>query len=166
MSSRNIANGATILGRYGPGGNSGRPELNRWVYLYNSSGATMFIPENSAAEREAVYNNFPYRYTGGYGVTGTSRFYVNKVTNATGPCWSPYFAGSYITPAGCDSGYTDGGVVNGTGNAIDYNGTPGILHGTIPWMFYFVAAYGCPSGFVAGYSVRYCYRTAGSVGYT
>jgi hypothetical protein len=163
MSSRDIADGATILGRYGPGGNSGRPELNRWVYLYNNSGYTMFIPEATAAERESVYNYFPYKYTGGYGYS--NNLYVNPTAHATGPCWSPYFAGSYNTPGACSSGYTDGGVVNGTGNAIDYNGATGVQHGTIPWMFYFVNAYGCPSGFVAGYSIRYCYRTAGSTGY-
>ena len=166
MTSRDLANGASTLGRYGDGGDSNRPEWGRWVILYNNSGKTMFIPEKTSAERDSVYNHFPTKYGSGPAYGYSNNLYDNTTAHATGPCWSPYFGGSYNTPGGCPSGYTDGGVTNGTGNALDYKYSTGVQHNTVPWMFYIENNYGCPSGWIGGYSIRYCYRTADSTGYT
>ena len=170
MSSRSLSNGSSILGRYGPGSSAGLPERDRWTILYNDSGRTMFIPEKTQAERTAVYNNFPYKHRSGpsYGVTSTKKLYANTTGHGTGPCWTPHSNNaSYTTPGGCPSGYTDEGVVNGNNlNAINANFQTGVNHGDIQWMFYFDNAYGCPSGYFAKYSIRYCTKTADALGYT
>lgn len=171
MSSRNLVNGDSILGRYGTGNDSRSPEDGRWLILYNNTGKTMFIPENSAAEREAVYNHFPYAHRPdsgrGYGITSTKKLYNNTSGHGTGPCWSPHSnSAQYTTPGGCPSGYTDEGVANGNNlNAILSNGQTGVNHGNVQWMFYLDQRYGCPTGFFAKYSIRYCTKTAANVGF-
>src|SRR5210317_1340983 len=85
-----LANGSSMLVRYGPGGDGNRPERLRWMIIYNSSGSTMFIPENSAAERSAMWSYFPYRYNPdpAYGVTSTKKLYNNVAQIGNGPCWN------------------------------------------------------------------------------
>lgn len=161
-----LANGASRIARYGPGGQSDRPEYNRWVYLTNPSGLTMFLPENSEAERNAIYNNFPYKtqYVRGYGTTGTGgvRLWQNSNAIGTGPCWSTFFGGTYATPAACASGFTqEGSVVNAYTNPLSYTGLT-TQHTNVGWQFYLQYRYGCPDTFRMGASTRYCYRTADS----
>lgn len=169
MSSRNLGSGSSLLGRYGDGGDGNRPERLRWVILFNNSGSTMFIPENTAAERDAVYNNFPNKYKPdpAYGVTGNRRLYNNTAAIGNGPCWNNNsFSANYNTPAGCPSGYTNEGVVNQDNvNPNSQNGVTGIFHNSGVWMFYFEKDYGCSSGSFAKVSVRRCYKTASANGY-
>lgn len=169
MSSRNLANGGEILGRYGDGGDGNRPERLRWVILYNNSGSTMFIPENTSAERDSVYNNFPNKHKPdpAYGVTGNKRLYNNTAIMGNGPCWNNHSNNAnYKTPSACPSGYTDEGVVNqNSTQPNNENGVTGVLHGDIPWMFYFEKDYGCSGNTLAKISVRRCYKTAAANGY-
>lgn len=169
MSYRTLANGATLAGRYGDGGDSSRPDAGKWVWLYNSSGYTMFIPENTAAERDSVYNNFPYRDVNYsdflYTIAGQNRYVRLNTAIGTGPCWSPYFGGTYGTTASCPAGYTDlTGQANAEGNPLDYSGAAGIPTNTV-WDFYWDNDYGCPSGYVAGVSSRRCYKVPDAIGY-
>lgn len=169
MSSRDLANGGEILGRYGDGGDAQRPERLRWVIIYNNSGSTMFIPENTSAERDSVYNNFPNKHKPdpAYGVTGNKRLYNNTAIMGNGPCWNNHSNNAnYKTPAACPSGYTDEGVVNQNSTQPNLeNGVTGVLHGDIPWMFYFEKEYGCSGNTYAKISVRRCYKTAAANGY-
>lgn len=154
--------------RWGPGGVSNRPELNRWMKVINSSGLDIFLPDNSGAERNAVFNNLPGNVSGvtvrkgQYGVG--SVLYNNTARIGTGPCWQPNSnPASYQNPAGCPSGFTAGGGggdsgfadVNST-NTITFNGQAGIPHNNATWMAWYALGYGCPSGFVAKWRVRYC----------
>lgn len=165
-----LSSGQTKLGRYGDGGDGNRPERSRWVILRNNTGSTMFIPENTSAERESVYAKWPSRYSAdpAYGVTGNKRFYSNTAVMGNGPCWNNHSnSANYKTPSGCPSGYTDEGVVNQNSTRPNLeNGVTGVLHGDIPWMFYFEKDYGCSGNTYAKISVRRCYRTATQLGYT
>lgn len=175
MSSRNLVNGDTILGRYGSGNDSRSPELGRWLILYNNTGKTMFIPENSAAERESVYENFPYAYRAdsggrGYGVTSTKKLYNNVCTNGLqngSGCSHPHTNQQvFVTPGACPSGYTDEGILYvHNANALNQNGQTGVKHGNVEWMFYIDQLYGCPSPFLAKYAARQCTRTAANLGF-
>lgn len=160
-----LNNGNGLYGQdYGPGGDVNRPIINRFISIYNATGADMFIPDNSAAERVSVYN-----YVGNVpGVTAKKgRYwaspYLYQSTAIMGipggsPCWSPRTPGAiYRTPAGCPSGFNDIGVTNQQNvnpNTYRYDGT--VRHGTLAWEFYQVLAYGCPTPFVANISVRRC----------
>jgi hypothetical protein len=169
MSSRNLASGSSILGRYGGGGDANRPERLRWLILYNNSGSTMFIPENTAAERVSVYNNFPNKESldPAYGVTANRKLYNNTATLGNGPCWNNNSnSANYLTPAACPAGWTDEGVVNQNSvNPNNQNGVTGVLHNNVGWMFYFERDYGCNSTSFAKVSVRRCSKTAAANGF-
>jgi len=158
-----------MLVRYGPGGDGNRPERLRWMIIYNSSGSTMFIPENSAAERSAMWSYFPYRYNPdpAYGVTSTKKLYNNVAQIGNGPCWNNSSnSANYKTPGGCPSGYTDEGVANFNNLRPNYeNGRTGVNHGDGAWMFYFDKDYGCSGTTYMKASIRYCTKTAAANGY-
>lgn len=174
MSYRNISNGTSLLNRYGPGGNGSYPELNRWMIAVNNSGLTMFLPENSAGERQSIYNGFPNRITGGhYGNGGDSRLYNNRARVGNGPCWTgPGNTGNYNDPGGCPGGYTDGGFADGSVGSPGQNpnafaGAGGNPHANVFWMAWYALGYGCPGNApYAKWRVRYCYIQASGTGYT
>lgn len=159
----------SILGRYGPGGDSARPERLRWVRLYNNSGSSMFIPERTQNERTSVYYNFPQkdRPDPAYGYTPYRRLYNNTAVMGNGPCWNwNSNSANYRSPPGCPGGYAQEGVTN-TNNVNPNNqwGRAGVHHFDGAWMFFFEKAYGCNSNSFAKVSVRRCYRSASVNGY-
>lgn len=170
MTSRRLTTNTKLLGRYGTGDDSSRPEYGRWRMLIGSGSNDMFIPEKTSAEREAVYNNFPYKYGSGaaYGLTSLSLLFDNTVVFGTGPCWNNGFAGTYNTPASCPSGFTQQGSVTNTPNINpnDWSGVSGIHQNDPGWLFYLEKDHGCTASFPdAGISVRYCSMTADEIGY-
>lgn len=172
MSGRRIGKNVTMLGRWGDGGKAGRPEWGRWRIIKGHSSLDMWVPEKSSAERDSVYNNFPIKYGSGpaygkyypsiYGLPSRKYLYDNTTRMGTGPCWNNYFAGSYLTPAGCPSGFTDDGVTNSrTVNPnLEYNRT-GVHHYDQRWMFFIENGWGCTTSYPhAGISVRLCRMNA------
>ncbi len=169
MTSRRLTTNTKLLGRYGTGDDSSRPEYGRWRMLIGSGSNDMFIPEKTSAEREAVYNNFPYKYGSGsaYGLTSLSKLFDNAAVFGTGPCWNDGFAGTYNTPASCPSGFSDGGVINTANiNPNVWSGVAGIHQNEAGWLFYLEKDSGCTASFPdAGVSIRYCSMTADEIGY-
>lgn len=172
MAYRNISNGTSLLSRYGPGDSGSYPESGRWMIVVNNSGYTMFLPENSAGERNSIYSGFPNRIVGGHYGTA-SRLYNNTARIGNGPCWSgPGNTGNYNDPPGCPGGYTDAGFADGSvstpgENPISYNGAGGVPHGNPFWMSWYALGYGCPGNFpYAKWRVRYCQIAASDTGYT
>jgi hypothetical protein len=116
-----LNNGATdIVRSWGPGYNDGPNYYtaptwyhNRGIKLYNNTGKDMFFPDNSEAERNAVYRvrGAGYAFTGNW-VDNAGRLRRDQV--AVGIyCWSgpPNTAvDAQPTPPACESAYTDGGV--------------------------------------------------------
>ena len=106
---------------WGPGYNDGPNYYtaptwyhNRGIQMFNSSGKDLFLPDNSEAERNAVYRSRATisSYTGDW-VDSAGRLRRDQV--ATGNyCWSgPNFNFSVDpqpNPPACPSGYSDGGV--------------------------------------------------------
>ena len=149
----------------------------RWKRWSNSTGKSLFIPENSSAERASVGNNLQQvsgvsRTVGWFGSpNGVSTvFYVQSTYNACylsppGPAQNP------SDPSACSGGDTDySGVQDGNG---DYN--VGATAGTSnPWNSYTLgfgytlssggsefggpdsSATTCPPGTFFRYKVRYC----------
>ena len=106
---------------WGPGYNDGPNYYtaptwyhNRGIQITNNTGKDLFLPDNSEAERNAVYRN----RGAGYGFTGNwvdSAGRLRRDQVAVGIyCWSgPNFNFSLDpqpTPPACESAYTDGGV--------------------------------------------------------
>jgi hypothetical protein len=106
---------------WGPGYNDGPNYYtaptwyhNRGIQITNNTGKDLFLPDNSEAERNAVYRNRAagYAFTGHW-VDSAGRLRRDQV--AVGIyCWSgPNFdfaADPQPTPPACESAYTDGGV--------------------------------------------------------
>lgn len=161
-----------MLGRWGDGGVGNRPEYGRWRIIKGHSSLDMWVPEKTSAERDSVYNNFPTKYGTGpaYGIYVPSFFglpvahmlFDNTTRMGTGPCWNNYFAGSYLTPAGCPSGFTEAGLINQkTVNPNLESGRTGVHHYDARWMFYIENGWGCSSSYPhAGISIRLCYMRA------
>ena len=116
-----LNNGVTDSVRsWGPGYNDGPNYYtaptwyhNRGIQMYNNSGKDLFLPENSEAERNAVYRNRAagYGYSGHW-VDSAGRLRRDQV--AVGNyCWNgpPNTAvDAQPTPPACESAFTDGGV--------------------------------------------------------
>jgi hypothetical protein len=173
MAYRNISNGTSLLNRYGPGDSNSYPERGRWMIVVNNSGLTMFLPENSQAERTAIYNNFPNRIVGGhYGIA--SRLYNNTARVGNGACWTgPGNTGNYNDPPGCPGGWTDAGTVEGSvtdpgnQNPNSLVGRAGNPHANPFWMAWYALGYGCPGNApYAKWRARYCQIAASGTGYT
>ena len=145
---------------WGPAGDGTRPHANRYMKVVNASGKDLFLPENTAAEKNSVFN-----YLSASGVTVKrgqyfvgSTLYNNKAEIGTGPCWiGNSNSAAYNAPPACDAGWTTGSLVSANNvNPNTYNGNASILHGTAAWMFYQVYGWGCGSGAIAKVQVRYC----------
>jgi hypothetical protein len=120
---------------WGPGYNDG-PDYyaaptwyhNRGIQITNNTGKDLFLPDNSEAERNAVYRN----RGAGYGFTGNwvdSAGRLRRDQVAVGIyCWSgPNFnfaADPQPTPPACESAYTDGGVYATNAAMPDYGNGP------------------------------------------
>jgi hypothetical protein len=179
MSGRRLSKNQTLLGRYGDGGSSNRAEWGRWRIIKGHSSLDMWVPEKSAAERNSVYDKFPIKYGSApaYGVYYPSRYgipsqkylYDNTTRMGTGPCWNNYFAGSYLTPGGCPSGFTDLGVTNTSLKfdvevAATQSRKAGVLHNNPMWMFFIENGWGCTASYPwTGISIRQCRMTAQNV---
>ena len=119
---------------WGPGYNDG-PDYyaaptwyhNRGMKITNNTGKDLFLPDNSEAERNAVYRAGPgSRETGNWVDIVT---YLRRDQVAVGNyCWSgPNFNFSIDPqpiPPSCPSGYTDGGVYATNAAMPDYGGGP------------------------------------------
>lgn len=173
MSYRNINNGTSILSKYGPGDSGSYPERGRWMIVVNNSGYTMFLPENTAGERNSIYSGFPNKIVGGhYGIV--SKLYNNTARIGNGVCWSGAGnTGNYNDPPGCPSGWTTEGLVQDSvtdpanQNPNSLSGRAGSPHENVFWMAWYALGYGCPGSHpYAKWSVRYCSISASSTGYT
>ena len=158
-----VTNGTTSsLLDWGPGGASNIPFSNTYMKIANSTGYDLFLPDNSTAEKQAVFNNFSVpnatKYVGQYGDSG---ILYNNTANITsvGPCWTPFIPGyvPYPTSPSCPSGYTDAGDQYANGNPNNYEAYPSILPSDLLWQAYQYLQYGCPSGYNSRFSVRQCY---------
>ena len=151
---------STAVLDWGPGGDTRRPQMNRYMKLTNSTGKDMFLPENSAAEKLAVYNSLSVsgvtKLKGQYYVGST--LYNNTAAIGTGPCWfGNSNSAAYVDPPACPSGFTTGTTADANNvNANDYIGNTSILHGNVSWMSFQYLNYGCSSGVYAKFRVRYC----------
>ena len=150
----------------------------------NRSGNTLFIPANSATEKQSVYENLGSvsgvtMYRGHFhhpqDLSGTPKMYLVKsnMTDVHGSaCWSgPNFTGS-TAPPDCDSGFTSeadsfGSVVLtsalfGTSMTTNYYGTSNQLGWA--WLIHSMSTSGVfcgNSGFPYGsVRVRLCFRTS------
>ena len=127
-----LNNGVTDSVRsWGPGYNDGPNYYtvptwyhNRGIQMYNNSGKDLFLPDNSEAERNAVYRNRAagYAFSGDW-VDSAGRLRRDQV--ATGIyCWNgpPNTAvDAQPTPPACPSAYTDGGVYATYGPLVNGN---------------------------------------------
>jgi hypothetical protein len=176
MSFYTFPTGQTMSGKYLDNWTFGfNRQKYRWKRWTNSTGKSLFIPENSSAERASVGNNLQSvsgvsRTVGWFGSpNGVSTvFYVQSTWNGCyvdvpGPSENP------SDPSGCSGGDTDySGVI--AGSAI---GTVGTTAGTSnPWnsyelgFGYSLSSGGSESGpdlnattcggFYFRYKVRYC----------
>jgi hypothetical protein len=158
-----LANGSKISVNYGAGDSGSRPLHGKAIRIGNSTGNTLFLPDNSAAEKASMYNNFPKT-----GITGDkgeylyndgSTDYVVSLTvslGGEGYCYSPSAPGAGAPPS-CPAGWTDAGAIYGQGNPNTYSGDGTIRFGDVGWNFYQSQAYGCSGGYVFGMGVRRCY---------
>tara|TARA_R100000231_G_scaffold35321_2_gene31277 strand:+ start:319 stop:837 length:519 start_codon:yes stop_codon:yes gene_type:complete len=170
MSLYRLQDGNSYTFRMGAGtdGNN-RPEIGRWMKISNNNALDMMIPQNSEAERNAVYANMGVGGVGAsvnvvygqYGVGSTLYNNTSNMATVSGfPCWGASGgtpAATYATPPLCPSGFNDQGVTNTRNAATSQTpGQTGVNHNDQPWMFYQYANYICPAGFVANISVRVC----------
>lgn len=150
---------------YGPGGYADRPQINRYMQIYNNTGADMFVPDNSTAEKNSTYNGVPGAVYRGHWASGGQMFYYQGMYG-NGICWSGGMGGSYNAAPGCPGGWTLKVNSNAFGqpnrfygaNAPSLDGygnytSDGILYG-----FYQTTGWGCPSGYNMGVNVTVCYR--------
>lgn len=169
-------NGSTGIYDYGPGDSPRRPHYNRYIKITNSTGYNMFLPDNSAGEKQSVFNNIlsvpgvSGRGPGNHYYSG-SYVYQNPSVIGNGPCWCPNAGGSYNNPAGCPSGFTQEiAAVDATGNPNSQSGVANINHPTAItdgygnvsgynnglWVAFQALNYGCPSGCVGRFRTRIC----------
>lgn len=175
MSYYTFPNGQTMSGKYLDNWTFGfNRQKYRWKKWSNATGKSLFIPENTSAERASVGNYLQNvsgvtRTVGWFGRPDgvITIFYVNQTYDA---CYGGPTPGTFLPdPSGCggDTDYT--GAVAGTG---DYN--IGATAGTSnPWNSYDLSfgytissggsesgpdtsATTCPPGFWFAYKVRWC----------
>lgn len=178
-----VVAGVWSFANYGDGGvDFNRPVLGRWcLFRISAPGALdSFIPQNSAAERDSVYNtaagpNSWLSWIGQYGaIVGTPpaggdlyRLYNNVGNIGNGPCWvgnGAFNSGNYITPPACPGSFpASEGVFNGIGNPLDYTQDATIKNSndtaSVLWCFWQTYDYGCGAGNTGKFSVRKCYRS-------
>ena len=177
MSFYTFPNGQTMSGKYLDNWTFGfNRQKYRWKRWSNATGKSLFIPENSSAERASVGNNLQQvsgvsRTVGWFGSpNGVSTvYYVNQTYDA---CYGGPTPGTFLPdPSGCGGGETDyTGAIAGTG---DYNigATAGASN---PWNSYDLSfgytlssggsefggpdtsATTCPAGFWFAYKIRWC----------
>ena len=176
MSYYTFPNGQTMSGKYLDNWTSGyNRQKYRWKRWSNATGLSMFIPENSSAERASVGNYLQNvsgvsRTLGWFGSPdGVSTvFYVNATYNA---CYaSPPGSGANPSdPSSCGANTDYSGVQD---NYAEYNvgATAGEAN---PWNSYTLgfgytlssgggegspdsSATTCPAGYYFRYKVRYC----------
>lgn len=180
----NLPAGKKLMGKYGPGTDGNRPKVGKACIVTNNRSKTMFIPDNSTAERTSVYNSsFSDRGSGAsylinYG--NYARLYSNTSTMGNGPCWNGNNGDlNYKTPAACPSGYTSeinpnindgyarhsfsGNTKSPTSNPNAWKnhdiGANAIHHQNPSWVFYNDRDYGCGTNYSIGrISIRYCYK--------
>lgn len=144
-----LNNGTSAVYDFGPGGYARIPFRTRFIKIFNNTGSDMFIPDNSTAEKQSVYNSFSVpnapKYFGQYAVGNT--LYDNRSAIGTGPCWYGTPAGSYQTPAGCPSGFSQESLLNNSfTNANLYKNYATIEHNNVGWMAFQEWDYGCVVG--------------------
>lgn len=150
----------------------------------NRTGSTIFIPANSAAEKQSVYaylgnvsNVTMYRGHFHYpqDLSGSPKMYLVK-SNMTQPhgnaCWNATSCSGSTAPPDCDSGWTSEADSTGcatltssyfgTSMTTNYYGTSNQLGWT--WLIYSMSTSGTYCG-VSGFPygsvrVRLCYRSA------
>lgn len=144
---------------YGPGGNSARPQASRWFKIYNGTGADMFVPDNSTAEKNNTYNyvgNIP-GVSQWKGMAGDATYtYTYTADLGTGPCWYPNFGGSWVAPAACPSGWTEVSNFQGFTNPNFASGVGTVSNTSAAWVFYQVYGWGCGAPYQLAAWVRVC----------
>lgn len=118
----------------------------------------MFIPDNSAAEKQSVYYNFNVpnatKLFGQYVIGNT--LYNNRSAIGPGPCWFGTPQGGFNTPGGCPSGFSQTMILdNAFCNANLYRNDPNHYHRDVdtygqsqlvPWAAFQEWDYGCTVG--------------------
>jgi hypothetical protein len=149
---------------YGAGGNAQFPQAGRWLKIYNATGADMFVPDNSTAEKNSTYNyvgniSGVTTWKGHAGDSSYTYYYMAQYTLYDGAyvCWSyARQPGSWNTPDGCPGGWTDAGVVNTVDNPNFYYGNGTLNNSNAAWMCYQVWGWGCGGSYYMPCSARIC----------
>ena len=144
---------------YGAGGNAQFPQAGRWIKIYNGTGADMFVPDNSTAEKNSTYN-----YVGNIGSVTTWKGHAGDATYTyyytanygTGVCWYPSFGGTWQAPDACPSGWTDAGTVQTFSNPNSFYGNGTLQNGDAGWMCYQVWGWGCSDPYKIACWARIC----------
>ncbi len=155
-----LDSGATSAAKeHGPGGDSQRPMMYKWLKYINNTADDHFIPENSTAEKRASYDHAPVtkmkgRYShGGY-------VYKNTMGFGTGPCWTPTSNSAvHQAPPGCATGWNDDGTIksNTQDNSNWYAYNTSNPHANPFHMGFYINRWGCPSSHpYHKIWVRYC----------
>lgn len=155
MSFYTMPNGTSLGGKYVTNWPQGYSvQKYRWKYWVNSSGYSMFIPENSQGERDSVHNNLQNapgitRTVAWFGAAGTPGYIVTTVTKTPDPQYCHFgfpldpgaqYQYGYYPADGCPGGTTDrfGSLYTDTGapGPVDGDPDPNTQPGDNPWNGY------------------------------